>query len=195
MEIQSNGRVIRSVFPQVRSILLAGASILCLNGASLWAQSSRIALPAKFAIGGTVQDCFGGVMIPIGRVEILVFDVAKSRPLLHQLAKMKTLLSEADSAHYTERLTRFFLEYDSLLPLVERTRPLARTLSDSLGAFRVAFAPVDSVLLFAYGELEDEPTYYEYKIMRARPDTTLMIDMSKGGCAGARPIRYPAKSN
>jgi hypothetical protein len=195
MHIQSNGRVIRSVFRRVRSVLLAGASISCLNGASVWAQSSRIALPAKFAIGGTVQDCFGGVMIPIGRVEILVFDVAKSRPVLHQLARMETLLGEGDSAHYTERLTRFFLEYDSLLPLVERTRPLARTLSDSLGTFRIAFAPVDSVLLFAYAELEDEPTFYQYKIMRARPDTSLLIDMSKGGCVRASPPRHSPKSN
>lgn len=187
--------MILSVFPQMRSILPVAACIFCLSGPSLSAQRPQIAAPTKFAIGGTVQDCFGGVMIPIGRVQILVFDVAKSRPMLRQLAKMKTLLSEADSAHYTERLTRFFLEYDSLIPLVERTRPLTRTLSDSTGAFRVVFSPVDSVLLFAYAELEDEPTYYEYKIMHARPDTSLVIDMSKGGCAGARPIRYPAKLN
>ena len=134
-------------------------------------------------------------MIPSRRVDVLVFDVAKSRPMLHQLAKMQTLLSGGDSAHYNERLTRFFHEYDSLLPLVERTHPLARTLTDSAGGFRLTFAPVDSVLLFAYAELEDQPTFYDYKIMRARPDTSLVIDMSKGECARAMLPRYPAKSN
>ena len=194
MPTPSNGRVIPSVSPQVRSMLLAGASIFCLSGPSLWAQAAGTALPKNFVIRGSVQDCWGGAPITIRNVKVLVFDVAKSRPVLQQLAKMERLLSEADSAHYTERLTRFFLEYDSLLPLVERTRPLVRTLTDSVGTFRVAFTPVDSALLFSYAELEDEPTYYQYKIMSARPDTSLVIDMSKGGCV--LPIRrYPAKSN
>jgi hypothetical protein len=192
MPTPSNGRLILSVFPQVRSILLAGASILCLSGSSLWAQGAGTDLPKNFVISGAVQDCWGGAPITIRSVKVLVFEVAKSRPVLNQLVKMERLLREADSAHYTERLTRFFLEYDSLLPLVERTRPLVRTLTDSVGTFRVTFSPVDSVLLFAYAELEDEPTYYQYKIMRARPDTSLVIDMSKGGCV--LPVhRYPAK--
>jgi len=126
---------------------------------------------------------------------VRVFDVAKARPVLHQLAKMEALLGKGDSAHYTDRLAQFFLEYDRLLPLVERTRPLARALTDSVGAFRTAFLPVDSVLVFAYDEREDSPTYYEYKIMRARPDTSLVIDMAKGECARPFVRRSPAKLN
>jgi hypothetical protein len=128
-------------------------------------------------------------------VKVLVFDVAESRPVLQQLAKMEALLHPPDSDHSTDRMERFFPEYDRLLPLVERTRSLVRTLTDSLGTFRVTFAPVDSVLLFAYAELEDQPTFYQYEIMRARPDTTLVIDMSKGECARAMAPRYPGKSN
>jgi hypothetical protein len=195
MPTPSNGRLILSVSPQVRSILLAGASIFCLSGSSLWAQSAGTALPKKFVMSGAVQDCWEGRTITIRNVKVLVFDVAKSRPVLHQLAKMEALLSGGDSAHYNERLTRFFLEYDHLLPLVERTRPLTRALSDSVGTFRVTFTPVDSVLLFAYAELEDQPTFYQYEIMHARPDTTLVIDMSKGECARAMARQYPGKSN
>jgi len=195
MPTPSNGRLILSVFPQVRSTLLAGASILCLSGSSLSAQSSGAAQPKKFVISGAVQDCFGGPPITIRNVKVLVFDVGESRPVLQQLAKMEALLHPPESGHSTDRMERFFLEYDRLLPLVERTRPLVRTLTDSVGTFRVAFTPVDSVLLFAYAELEDQPTFYQYEIMRARPDTTLVIDMSKGECARAMAPRFPRKSN
>jgi hypothetical protein len=179
----------------VRSILLAGASIFCLSGSSLWAQSGGNSPLKKFVMSGAVQDCWEGRTITIRDVKVLVFDVTKSRPVLNQLAKMEALTSGGDSAHYNERLTRFFLEYDHLLPLVERTPPLTRTLSDSVGTFRLAFTPVDSILLFAYAELEDQPTFYEYKIMRARPDTTLAIDMSNGDCARAGVRPTPAKLN
>ncbi len=195
MPIPSNGRAILSAFPQIRSILLAGASVFCLSGSSVWAQSAGTAHPKNFVMSGAVQDCWEGRTITIRDVKVLVFDVAKSRPVLNQLAKMEALTSGGDSAHYNERLTRFFLEYDHLLPLVERTRPLTRTLSDSVGTFRLAFTPVDSILLFAYAELEDQPTFYEYKIMRARPDTTLAIDMSNGECARAGVRPTPAKLN
>jgi hypothetical protein len=114
--------------------------------------------------------------------------------VLHQLEKMEALLNPPDSDHRTDRMERFFLEYDRLLPLVERTRTLARTLTDSVGTFRVTFAPVDSVLLFAYAELEDQPTYYQYKIIRARPDTTLAIDMASGGCTKPGPNKSASGS-
>jgi hypothetical protein len=195
MPIPSNGRAILSVFRQIRSILLAGASVFCLSGSSLWAQSAGTALPKKFVMSGAVQDCWEGRTITIRDVKVFVFDVAKSRPVAHQLAKMEALLSGGDSAHYNEHLTRFFLEYDRLLPLVERTRPLARTLTDSVGTYRVTFAPADTILVFAYAELEDQPTFYQYEIMRARPDTSLAIDMSKGECARAMAPRSPGKSN
>jgi hypothetical protein len=187
--------VVLSRVSQVRLILLSGAYLLCLNGPSLHAQGSGTAITGKFGISGAVQDCFGGVPIPSARTKIRVFDVTESRPLLRRLAKMEELLSHADSTHGTDRLTRFFAEYDSLLPLVERTRPLARAVTDSAGAFRTAFARVDSVLLFAYDEREDSPTYYQYKIMRGRPDTSVVIDMAKGECTRIVPRRYPAKLN
>lgn len=195
MPIPSNGRAILSAFPQIRSIVLAGASVFCLSGSSLWAQSAGTALPKNFVMSGAAQDCWEGRTITIRDVKVLVFDVAKSRPVLHQLAKMEALLSGGDSAHYNERLTRFFLEYDRLLPLVERTRPLARTLTDSVGTFRITFAPADTILVFAYAELEDQPTFYQYEIMRARPDTSLAIDMSRGECSGVRVRPTPAKLN
>jgi hypothetical protein len=195
MPIPSNGRAILSVFPQIRSILLAGASVFCLSGSSLWAQSAGTAHPKNFVMSGAVQDCWEGRTITIRDVKVLVFDVAKSRPVLQQLAKMEALLHPPESDHSTDRMERFFPEYDRLLPLVERTRSLVKTLTDSVGTFRVAFAPVDSVLLFAYAELEDQPTFYQYEIMRARPDTTLVIDMSKGECARAMAPRHPGKSN
>jgi hypothetical protein len=195
MPTQNKRRVILSVVPRVRAILLAGASIFCLSGPLLSAQSSGAGLPKKFVISGVAQDCFGGPPITIQNVKVLVFDVAESRPVLQQLAKMEALLHPPESDHSTDRMERFFPEYDRLLPLVERTRSLVRTLTDSVGTFRVTFAPVDSVLLFAYAELEDQPTFYQYEIVRARPDTTLVIDMSKGECARAMAPRYPGKSN
>jgi len=195
MPTQNKRRVTLSVDPRVRAILLAGASIFCLSGPSLSAQSSGAALPKKFVISGAVQDCFGGPPIAIRNVKILVFDVAESRRVLQQLAKMEALLHPPESDHSTDRMERFFPEYDRLLPLVERTRSLVRTLTDSVGTFRVTFAPVDSVLIFAYAELEDQPTFYQYAVMHARPDTSVVLDMSKGECARPFVRPTPAKLN
>jgi hypothetical protein len=100
---------------------------------------------------------------------------------------MNALGNAPDDSLENVRMVRFFHEYDTLLRQVEHTPPLTRTVTDSIGAFKLTFARVDSVLLFGYAELEDQPTYYTEKLMRAATDTGYILHMGGEQCVGPPP--------
>jgi hypothetical protein len=77
-------------------------------------------------------------------------------------------------------------KFDSLMTrlqsLVISTHALARTGSASNGSFTLSFAPVDSVVVVGFEDMEDEPWYYSSKSMSGMANSSFILDMSRGHC-------------
>jgi hypothetical protein len=69
-----------------------------------------------------------------------------------------------------------------MVSLTKTSNAIARVTSDSNGKFTVSTSPVDSVLMVAYADNEDQPVFYSYKMIGGRASSSFVLDMSRGGC-------------
>jgi len=131
-------------------------------------------------LSGTAQDCFSGNTVPVGGVNVSVFQVSKARKLVTQL---KTMDQEKFLEGDYQAFNRFDTQYSQMVSLVNSTNALARGTSASNGTFSFTVTSVDSVLVVGYESVEDEPFYYSYKTMGGRSNLSFALDMSRGGCS------------
>lgn len=82
-----------------------------------------------------------------------------------------------------EAVARFDSQYVRLMSAITGSHPLARAMTDTAGAFILEFPRADSVLVFAYAELEGEPFYFPHAVVGGLTGKMLELDMSEGGCA------------
>ena len=79
-------------------------------------------------------------------------------------------------------MTNFITKYRQMISLTNTSTALARVTSDSTGKFSVSISPVDSVLIVASADNEDQPFYYNYKMVAGRASSNFVLDMSRGSC-------------
>ena len=65
-------------------------------------------------------------------------------------------------------MNSFNAEYPKLMALVKRTSKLGRATSNGNGDFQITVPQVDSVLLFAEEELEDQPFFFASKVVATK---------------------------
>jgi hypothetical protein len=131
-------------------------------------------------LSGRARDCFEGKPQSVSAVIVTAFDLKYARRLSGQLRRMdKSTFADGDSL----AMSRFDVQYSTLVGLLLRTRNLGRAKSAADGRFSFRVPPSDSVLVVGYEEMEDEPYYYAYAIVPGRANRSFILDMSRGRCA------------
>lgn len=141
-------------------MLLRGTLIL----AGLWAFSPSP--PARTLLDGTAQLCpeedAKGDTAGVRGVHVYAFDAAKASDIGTSLRSLDTLAWAADQV---KAMNIFNAEYPKLMARVKRTPKLGRATSNGNGDFQITVSRVDSVLLFAEEELEDQPFFFASKVV------------------------------
>ena len=141
-------------------MLLRGAVILF----GLWAVSPRF--PTKTLLDGTAQLCpeedAKGDTAGVRGVHVYAFDAAKAPKIRASLYTLDTVTWAGDGV---ETMHVFTAEYPKLMALVKQAPKLGRATSNGNGDFQITVPQVDSVLLFAEEELEDEPFFFASKVI------------------------------
>jgi hypothetical protein len=144
-------------------VLLRGTIVLL----SLWAVSPR--LPNKTLLDGTAQLCpeddAKGDTAGVRGVNVYAFDAAKAPQILASLHTLDTVTWAGDGV---ETLRVFNSEFPKLMTLVKQTPRLGRATSNRNGDFQITVPQVDSVLLFAEEELEDQPVFFAGKVVATK---------------------------
>ena len=144
-------------------MLLRGTIVLL----GLWAVSPR--LPTKTLLDGTAQLCpeedAKGDTAGVRGVNVYAFDAAKSPKVLASLQALDTVTWAGDGV---ETIRVFRVEYPKLMVLVKRSAKLGRATTNRNGDFQITVPLVDSVLLFAEEELEDEPFFFASKVVATK---------------------------
>jgi hypothetical protein len=150
----------------------------CITAFALVAVASSAQAQTRITLQGSAQDCEGApVMMP--GVRLFALDARKNQRMVATLRSMDHLDWAGDNEGSMERL---LAKYDTVMNLLKRSRPMARSVSNSRGRFAFRIASVDSVLVFGYEEMEDAPVYYAYRIISGRKHRSFILDMSKGAC-------------
>ena len=133
----------------------------------LWAVSPQ--LPTKTLLDGTAQLCpeedAKGDTAGVRGVHVYAFDAAKAPKILASLHTLDTVTWTGDGV---ETMHVFSAEYPKLMALVKGTPKLGRATSNGNGDFQITVPQVDSVLLFAEEELEDEPFFFASKVVATK---------------------------
>jgi hypothetical protein len=133
-------------------------------------------LTPRVTVKGTVRDCEEGTQKLLWHgAKVSAFDVRMNTKLVGLLRRMDTADTSATS------MSLFFSRYDSVMAVVKRNRGLSRSTTDSRGRFTLAFPATDSVLVYAYDELEDEPTFFTYRVVSGRTSKTIALNIH-GDC-------------
>jgi hypothetical protein len=144
-------------------VLLRGTLILV----GLWAFSPRPA--ARTLLDGTAQLCpeedAKGDTAGVRGVNVYAFDASKAPDIAASLHSLDTLAWASDQV---KAMNIFTAEYPKLLALVKRTPRIGRATSNRNGDFEITVSRVDSVLLFAEEELEDQPFFFASKVVATK---------------------------
>jgi hypothetical protein len=147
----------------------------------IWA-ALGIASPERGAatLRGTVRDCDGPIEVHLSGVSVAAFNPARSTDLMRILDAMSNeVLVVSDTA----AMRQFNTRQAQLLSLIRGPGAIARAMTNSNGDFALAVPRLDSVLVFAYRNLEDEPNYFTYRKVAASSRGMFYLDMSRGACA------------
>ncbi len=135
----------------------------------LWAVSPHphTAAPgpqAKTLLDGTAQLCpeddARGDTAGVRGVHVYAFDATKVPKILASLYTLDTVAWTGDQV---KAMNVFNTEYPKLMALVNHTPTLGRATSNGNGDFEIRVPRVDSVLLFAEEEMENEPFFFASK--------------------------------
>ena len=130
-------------------------------------------------ISGVAKDCTPTQAIHVAGVSVWAFDPVANQAIAELLRSMDSIDVEADFNSALDSLNVAYWKLDTLLTT---SSSLARDSTDLTGAFRMIVPPRDTALIVAHTVAEGEPFYYAYKLVSARSDTSIVIDMSHGQC-------------
>ena len=155
-------------------MLLRGTIVLL----GLWAVSPK--LPTKTLLDGTAQRCAEedskGDTAGVRGVHVYAFDATKASKIRSSLYTLDTVTWAGDGV---ETIHVFTAEYPKLMVLVSGAPKLGRATSNGNGDFQITVPQVDSVLLFAEEELENEPFFFASKVVatRGRKEVRVVLPM------------------
>jgi hypothetical protein len=148
--------------------------------ALVWAALGLVTADRSAAtLRGNVRDCDGPVEIHLSGISVAAFNPARNGELMGILDAMSSeVLVVTDSA----AMNQFNARQAKLLSLVRGPGAIARARTNANGDFTLAVPRADSVLIFAYRNLEDEPNYFTYRKVGGASRGTVYLDMSRGAC-------------
>src|SRR5437762_4798196 len=124
------------------------------------------AAAAPIILSGTTQGCVGStpvIVVGVGKVSVSAFNKTKVTSLVALLRTMDTTKASTGPG-----MINFVTQYRQMVSLTKTSTAIARATSDSSGKFSLSTSPVDSVLMVAYADNEDQPVYYSYKMIGGR---------------------------
>ncbi len=139
-----------------------------------------ITFPPAVTIKGTATDCFADSIVRIPSVRISAFNASANREMVDSLRAMESL-SFGDSVGAS--IARMNVQFNRVMVLSQKMRPLARVETDRNGAFEISTAAVDSILVLATYDDEGEAFPYAYGIVPARSNHSIELDLSRGSCS------------
>jgi hypothetical protein len=105
-------------------------------------------------------------------VRVYAFDASKAQKVRASLYTLDTVTWTGDGV---DGMRVFNAEYERLMPLVRTTPKLGRATSNANGDFEITVPQVDSVLVFAEAELEDEPFFFSSKVVGVKGQTEVRV--------------------
>jgi len=151
-------------------MLLRGTIVLL----SLWAVTPR--MPTKTVLNGTAQLCpeedSKGDTAGVRGVNVYAFDASNAPKIL---ASLRTLDTASWAGDGVATMHVFTAEYPKLTALVKQTPALGRATSNRNGDFEITIPQVDSVLLFAEEQLEDEPFFFASKVIATKGQEKMRV--------------------
>lgn len=136
---------------------------------------------APIVLSGTTQSCVGGrptIVVGVGKVNVSAFNKTKVSSLVTLLRTMDTTAASTGTG-----MTNFVTKYRQMVSLTSTSTAIARVTSDSSGKFSFSTSPVDTVLVVAYADNQDQPVFYNYAMIGGRASSSFTIDMSRGMCS------------
>lgn len=150
------------------------AAVLAAPSSSLIGQSA--------VISGTAKDCFvPGQEQAVRALGVSAFDPASNKNLVAVLRSLDTLV-KSFGLDDEAGVSRWNSDYAKLKTLWTTAAPLAHDSTSQSGRYSLTVPLMDSVLVLGFTEVEDEIYYYQYRMVGARSNVSLLLDMSKGGC-------------
>ena len=152
----------------IRTLLFTGISAIAIS-----------AYAPLAVLKGTIRDCNGDAEVRVPAVRIAAFNRARS---LQMIQLIKSMDGEVLIVSDTAAMRQLKSKQAQLIGFVNSGTALARTTSDARGEFTLRLPGVDSVLVMAYRDLQDEPNYYSYRMVGAKSGGAFVVDMSRGAC-------------
>ena len=155
-------------------MLLRGALVLF----GLWSVSPG--LPAKTLLDGTAQLCpeedSKGDTAGVRGVHVYAIDARNAQKIRASLYALDTIRWDGDGV---EAMRTFSAQYTKLMAAIKATPHLGAATSNGNGDFQITVARVDSVLLFAEEEQEDQPFFFASKMVatKGQPEVRVVLPM------------------
>jgi hypothetical protein len=148
--------------------------VLSLLFAALFGTPDR-----NVTLSGVTSDCFADSLIHVPRVTVFALDKSTNTEMLDSLRAIDRLNFSVDAERAMARMEN---QFNRVLQLAQDSTALGQTTSDANGAFAFSLPPQDSVIVFGYFDSEDEPFSYAYKVVGGQANSSVVLDMSRGGC-------------
>ena len=157
----------------------SAAVIAAFAAATVFAAAPTVTLTGK------AQSCYSGMpirLVGVRDVDISAFRVSSVPYLMAYLKAFDSTgaASAVTTAALMMRLDTLSTKADSV---ARSSKALARTVSDSLGNFKLRIPVTDSVLIYGLGHDEDDTFPQVYMTMSGRTSRSLVLDMAHGGCS------------
>jgi hypothetical protein len=134
---------------------------------------------ANVTLKGVVRDCEGANEVRVSGVSVVAFDRLRSAEVVRLAQSLDTtVLIVTDTA----AVKRFNTIHSRMISLVMGPGAVARGKSDAGGDLTLSVPRQDSLFVFAYRALDDEPNYYAYGMVSAKARGSFFLDMSRGAC-------------
>ena len=140
---------------------------------------TRTAGGKSVVISGQAKDCLvPGQESGVQELDIRAFDPASNGSLVGVLRSLDTL----DFTGAPATRARWHSAAAQMKGLWTSATALTHDSTSSTGSFSLTVPSMDSVLVFTFDLIGDVPLYYQYKMVGARSNVSLLLDMSGGGC-------------
>ena len=142
-----------------------------------------ISQPQEVVLSGTATDCEDRARILVSEVRVGAFDPDRNPGMLKLLRAMDSV--DANKEGGMQKLGDMYAE---VLRFADTATAFSRDTSEVGGGFTLRSPSRDSVLLIAYGEVEDDTFYYEYEMVGAQTSSQITLDMSNCNLAPDAPL-------
>jgi hypothetical protein len=148
--------------------------------------ATRTAGGQSVVISGQAKDCFvPGQEFGVQALDMRAFDPASNNSLVGVLRSLDTL----DFMGPPVTRARWHSAAAQLDSLWTSATAMTHDSTSSTGSFSLTLPSRDSVLVLTFAHRNDAPLYYQYQMVGARLNVSLLFDMSGAGAARSATCR------